>query len=180
MYDARRICYRDGYFWTWVTGFAQSISTIHILPARTGQRRVLLIRFRSILLTICAMALLFPFHASAQTKDKPKDAPEVKLGRDNAAENEKEVKLITDPLLVDRVNKAVVWVNRKKRWVDGLRRQANGRELGGCRVEAIGVYAFAGAAFFRVSADVDEILFFVRGRRRGRDTSDDQEKKQDR
>ncbi|MEP6757442.1 MAG: M48 family metalloprotease [Chthonomonadales bacterium] len=62
-------------------------------------------RFRSILLTICAMALLSPFHASAQTRDKPKDDPEVKLGRDGAAENEKEVKLITDPAIVERVNK---------------------------------------------------------------------------
>lgn len=58
---------------------------------------------------IGALALLLSCPALADGKDKdpkPKaDDPEVKIGRDAAAENDKEVKLITDPALVERVNK---------------------------------------------------------------------------
>lgn len=43
---------------------------------------------------------------SADKKSKaPEEDPEVKLGRENAAENDKTVKLITDPAIVERVNR---------------------------------------------------------------------------
>ena len=55
---------------------------------------------------ICGTLLLLPSLVGADEKQKPvKDDPEVTLGRDGAAENDKEVKLITDPVIVDRVNK---------------------------------------------------------------------------
>ena len=38
-------------------------------------------------------------------KDKQGDDPEVKVGRENAAQNDKEVKLINDPAILERVNR---------------------------------------------------------------------------
>ncbi len=43
--------------------------------------------------------------AFAQDKKPPEEDPEVKLGREGSAENDKTVKLITDPVIVDRVNR---------------------------------------------------------------------------
>lgn len=61
------------------------------------------VRAAALLLLVCAAPA---FAADKDKKDKPKeDDKEVRIGRDAAAENDKEVKLITEPALVDRVNK---------------------------------------------------------------------------
>jgi predicted Zn-dependent protease len=58
--------------------------------------------------TVLALCLAAPLRADDKNKgkDKPKeDDYEVRIGRDAAAQNDKEVKLLTEPALVDRVNK---------------------------------------------------------------------------
>jgi beta-barrel assembly-enhancing protease len=57
---------------------------------------------------IYAAALCVSLGAASFADDKgktPAEDPEVKLGRENAAENDKEVKLITEPAIVERVNR---------------------------------------------------------------------------
>src|SRR5579872_2476080 len=52
------------------------------------------------LLAVC----VGPMWADDKNKAKAED-PEVKLGRENAAENDKNIKLVTDAAVVDRVNR---------------------------------------------------------------------------
>ena len=79
--------------------------------------------FRGLILPLLATALWFAAPVSAQTPPTaatkpvtppvstspiqytPADDGEVKLGRENAEENDKQVKLVTDAVLVERVNR---------------------------------------------------------------------------
>jgi beta-barrel assembly-enhancing protease len=55
---------------------------------------------------LIALCMAIPVLGADKGKDKPKeDDEEVRIGRDAAASNDKEVKLLTEPALVDRVNK---------------------------------------------------------------------------
>jgi predicted Zn-dependent protease len=67
----------------------------------TQQRLIRVILLVGLLLL---QALAPAFSANAQSK-APEEDPEVKLGRENAAENDKTVKLITDPAVVERVQR---------------------------------------------------------------------------
>ena len=80
-------------------------------------------------------------------------------------------KALTAPLalkvddLIDGVHKAMVWVHGEKGRIGGLRRQADGSQLGAVGVEPISVDAFTRTAFRGVGADVYEILGLVLARR---------------
>ena len=68
---------------------------------------------------------------------------------------------------VDRVEKASIRVQRDERGIGRFRGQAERRDLAGGGVVAVGVDAFALAAFFGVGADVEEIGRLLGGGSRG-------------
>lgn len=63
-------------------------------------------RNRGLIAATCMLVLMAPVHAFAQKNAKPPaEDPEVRMGRESAAETDKDLKLITDPAVVGRVDK---------------------------------------------------------------------------